>query len=157
MEEIQNVRIQFLGTASTTADKKKLEDLIKSHKFKSKLFFRGILKDKEKFDFLNQCDIFIFPSYEEVFPMSLLEAMACGLPVAASRVDSIPELIIEGENGYLFDPGNLGQIQQTIRNMLAHSDDRLRMSNNNVRKVKEQYSDAVVWDLFHKLFYDNEN
>lgn len=57
-------------------------------------------------------DVLIVPSLADNFPNVICEALACGLPVVGSRVGGIPELVIDGETGFLAEPGNALELQQ---------------------------------------------
>jgi glycosyltransferase involved in cell wall biosynthesis len=56
---------------------------------------------------MQQCDVFVFPSYFEGFGLVLLEAMACGLPVITTTATAGPDIVTEGENGWVIEPGDL--------------------------------------------------
>lgn len=70
---------------------------------------------------MTQATLLALPSLEENLPMVILEAMAAGLPVAASAVGGIPDLIADGKTGHLFDPGDSDSIRDNIRSLLADS------------------------------------
>lgn len=78
------------------------------------------------------CDLFVIPSLEDNFPNTVLEAMACGLPVAGFAVGGIPEAVRHGENGLLVPPGDVQALAQQIEafvadpNMTAHFGARSR-------------------------------
>jgi len=59
-------------------------------------------------------DVFVYPSYHEGMPMAVSEAMACGMPVVASKVGGLPDLVTEGVNGLLVEPGHPEQIAAAI-------------------------------------------
>lgn len=65
-------------------------------------------------DWLKKAGLLILPSTEDNCPMVVLEAMAAGVPVAASRIGGIPDLIDDGRTGFLFDPLDAGSIRQAI-------------------------------------------
>jgi L-malate glycosyltransferase len=69
-------------------------------------------------EWLQKIDIFVLPSRSEAFSNSLLEAMACGCCVVASRVGGNPELIRHGENGMLFEAGDAGQLSRVLETLL---------------------------------------
>lgn len=61
------------------------------------------------------CDVFVHPSLDDAFPTVLLEAMAAGLPVVASRVGGIPEIVDDGVTGLLVPPGDAGALASALR------------------------------------------
>ena len=66
-------------------------------------------------DWLNAIDIFVLPSLSEALSNSLMEAMACGCCVAASRVGGNPELVAHGETGMLFEPRDAAGLAEVLR------------------------------------------
>lgn len=74
--------------------------------------------------YLPAFDIFLSPSLKEGFQWAILEAMAAKVPVVATRVGAAPEIIEDGKNGFLVEPGKPEEIAQAIQRLLA--DDRLR-------------------------------
>jgi N-acetyl-alpha-D-glucosaminyl L-malate synthase BshA len=73
---------------------------------------------------LREADLFLLPSETESFGLAALEAMACGVPVVASAVGGLPEVIPDGEVGFLRPPGDVGALAEAAGRLLA--DDRLR-------------------------------
>jgi len=65
-------------------------------------------------ELLAGCDVFVHPSLDDAFPTVLLEAMAAGLPVVASRVGGIPEIVVEGVTGRLVPPGDAAALAAAI-------------------------------------------
>ena len=76
--------------------------------------FLGWLGCDEKVAKLETCSTFILPSYHEGLPMAVLEAMSYGEVVIATVVGGIPEVIQDGKNGYLIDPGDVDRISQCV-------------------------------------------
>ncbi len=86
--------------------------------------FTGFVNNQKKIDYLHISDIMIQPSVilpggrTEGVPVSLLEGMAAGLPVIASRVGGIPDIIADGEDGFLVDPDDPGSLRERIDRLL---------------------------------------
>jgi len=77
--------------------------------------FMGIIKNEMVYEAYSCNDILIFPSiWNENSPLVILEALASGTPVIASRIGGIPEFIQHGINGLLFEPGNAEELQQAL-------------------------------------------
>jgi len=66
--------------------------------------------------------VFALPSYDEALPVSLLEAMAAGVPVVASAVGGIPEVVVDGVSGCLVAPGDKASLERALRRLLTDSE-----------------------------------
>jgi glycosyltransferase involved in cell wall biosynthesis len=69
-----------------------------------RVIFTGYVPEPEKADYYHLADLLIFPSTMEGFGLTVAEAMSCGLPVVVSNRGSLPELVADGEEGFLVDP-----------------------------------------------------
>lgn len=88
---------------------------------------------------INQCELFVLPSRYEGHPKSLLEAMACELPVIATDVPGNRELIRHGNDGYLCGSSPT-EIRQAILKLLDDKELRLRLGKNARKRVVEEFS-----------------
>jgi glycosyltransferase involved in cell wall biosynthesis len=107
---------------------------------------------KEKVRFLQQADVFLFPSYHEGLPYSILESLAAGTPVIASNVGGIPDAVIDGIHGLLIEPRYPVLIADAIRK-LASNDDLVRtMSQNCLSWANENYGLQRLSNQFDDLY-----
>jgi glycosyltransferase involved in cell wall biosynthesis len=74
------------------------------------------------------CDIFALPTYADCHSLASLEAMASGLPVIATNVGGIPEIVVEGVTGYVIEPGDAHALGDRLRALIEDGDARARMS-----------------------------
>lgn len=81
--------------------------------------FTGNVDEREKTDLYNLADVYVMPSRGEGFGFVFLEALACGVPVIASRVDGGREAVRHGELGLLVDPSNPAEVRTAIEDVLA--------------------------------------
>lgn len=79
----------------------------------------GWAAEAEKRALMDRAALFVLPSYVEGMPMSLLEAMAHGLPVLATDVGAIPDVVSDGVDGFLFAPGDCARLEQLLRAVLT--------------------------------------
>lgn len=114
----------------------------------------GWVHGEQKTRLLNSCRIYILPSYFEGLPMSILEAMASGVPVIATSVGGIPDAIQDGVEGYLLAPGDVKGLADRIARLL--NDDALaqKMGAAGRRKVECQFSTAAVMPRLEQIYND---
>ena len=106
----------------------------------------GWITDKDKY--YKQADIYVLPSYAEGLPMSILEAASYGLPIVATRVGGIPEIIDDGVNGFLIDPGDKGALTDRLLRLIENPELRSQMGRAAYQKVKDKFDvDTVVKQL----------
>jgi glycosyltransferase involved in cell wall biosynthesis len=108
------------GDGFAAEDRVMMASEIERHGLAARTHVTGRIAPERMGDYLQLFDIVVFPSlFSEGCPISLLEAMAVGRPVIASRVAAIPEILRDGENGLLVEPGSSDEIASAIRR-LAH-------------------------------------
>jgi len=96
--------------------------------------------------FYSDCDVLALPSKNEGWGLSLMEAMACGKPVVASRVGGIPELVRDGTDGILVESGDVNGLADSILRLLKDPALRERMGRAGIQRVK-----AFTWDSTAKV------
>ena len=96
-----------------------------------------------------RADITVLPSlYKEGLPNVLLESMAMGVPVVASRLGGVPEVVLEGETGYTVAPGEAGQLADAIRRLWEDRAAYARMSEQAQQMMEEQFDRSVQFEQF---------
>jgi glycosyltransferase involved in cell wall biosynthesis len=96
-------------------------------------------------------DVFVLPSRHEGLSTALLEAMAMGVPVVATRVGGNPELVEHGETGLLVDP-DPEQLARAIALLLEDRGLAKRLAESAARVVRERYSWPVVYRRYLEVY-----
>ncbi|GAB4031193.1 glycosyltransferase family 4 protein [Spirosoma jeollabukense] len=103
----------------------KLKSYIQSNNLNDSVNYIGWANGDLKHRALSDCDVLILPSYNEGLPIAILEAMSYGKAIIATNVGGIPEVVKEGSNGFLIEPGDKLALKRNIDSIL---DDRSRLS-----------------------------
>jgi L-malate glycosyltransferase len=88
---------------------------------------------------LHAIDIFVLPSLSEALSNALMEAMACGCAVAASRVGGNPELVVHGETGLLFEPRDVAGLTAALRLLIADRSLRAKLAQNAAQRIHSRF------------------
>jgi glycosyltransferase involved in cell wall biosynthesis len=95
----------------------------------------------------------VLPSiWYENFPRTLVEAFACGLPVIASRIGALAELVRDGETGLLFEPGNAQDLAAKMIWAKSHPEEMERMGSNARKQYESEFSAEVNYRLLMKIY-----
>jgi glycosyltransferase involved in cell wall biosynthesis len=134
-------------------EKEKLQNLSASLGLTSKLSFRGWCQNIA--DVLPSLDIFVFTSGGEGLPWCILEAQACGVPLIASSVGGIPEIIKAGTNGLLAESNTPECFASGIMSLLKNPDNAMKMAKNGRDKVESHFNIqrevTEIGNLYQKL------
>ena len=104
----------------------------------------GWMKGEEIYGRMNRAGYLVMPSiWYENFPRTLVEAYACGLPVIASRLGAMAELVHDGETGLLFTPGNAAELAEKLRWADTHPAEMRRMGEAARRVYEENYTSEI--------------
>ncbi len=91
-------------------------------------------------DILNKCKIYVLTSESEGLPMSMIEAMSCGLPAVVSKVNDIPDVVKDGYNGFLVDPLNVDMFAERCSRLLR---------NEELRKSMGMFARITIEQLYN--------
>lgn len=114
----------------------------------------GWLVGRGMWEAYREADLFCLPSYAEGLPMSVLEAMAFGLPVVTSPVGGLPDLIVSGQNGLLVKAGNVEALAAAIRLLGRDAKMRDRLGRQAQATVVEKCSPQVVAAHIAQIYHD---
>lgn len=121
--------------------------------------FAGFRKDIPQI--LNTLDVFVLASQDEGLGVALLEAACCGLPLVATNVGGIPEVVRDGSTGFLVAPADAEALAERIMYVLEHHKEAREMGERARAFVRENFSlDTMVqryYDLYKQLSEDMEN
>lgn len=112
-----------------------LKNLAKSLGISDKVKFLGFRNDIV--EICKASDIFVFPSYQEGLPVSVMESMAAGLPIVCSAVRGNNDLVEEGIGGFLALPDNVLEFTKNIEKLLENKELRIEMGKYNKSRVKD--------------------
>jgi glycosyltransferase involved in cell wall biosynthesis len=101
---------------------------------------------------LRSASIYVLPSHSEGQPIGILEAMASGLPVVATRVGGIPEVIRDQVDGFLVDPGRPDQLADALASLIASPDLRSRMGESARRRAEDRYDVATLRSRLAEMY-----
>ncbi len=137
---VPNVQFLCIGEGPSRSA---LESQARVLDLNSNIVFTGF-RDKVP-ELLQGIDIFVLPSRAEAFPLALLEAMAAGKPVVAADVGGVREAVVEGETGYLCEPGDVQRMAARIVSLLGNAELRAQMGACGRARVAAEFTLDRTW------------
>jgi len=139
---LKNEQIKFI-VIGEGQERKKLEKLIKKYNLENNFFLVGAIPDASKY--LKAFDVFVLPSVKEGFPWTILEAMAAGIPIVATKVGAILEILKDplmdsGQAGLLIKPGDSKGLSEAIIKLINNKFLGAKLLNQAKKVVKEKFT-----------------
>ena len=103
-------------------------------------------------DYLSVADLFLLPSQSESFGLSALEGMACEVPVIATRVGGVPEVVEEGESGYLFEVGDVAGMAKAALQVLSDDRERERLGRRGREIAVTRFATDIIIPQYEQLY-----
>ena len=116
----------------------KLKNLTKKHGLEKRIIFRGKISENEKIKLFSEATIFVHPSLEDVFSLSLIEAAGSGVPSIAFDIEANSE-ILENNCGMIVKNPTVSSLANTIDYLLEHDDERNEISKNASNLIPKKY------------------
>jgi glycosyltransferase involved in cell wall biosynthesis len=127
-----------------------LREYVKSTGLEKYILFLGAVQNVP--EYLQAADLFAFPTENDAFPSSIVEAMACGLPIVTTPVGAIKTIIANRKNGLIVQPGNFQQLYEALDVMVSDKMLASRLGQAAWQTVQDQYSAGNATKKFLSLF-----
>ena len=141
-----------LVIAGSGPQKQQLEQLCRKYGVDKTVDFIPWLSHAQFIEKLSNCTVFVLPSLYESMGIVMLEAMALGKPVAVSDIPGPQDVITPGKDGYLFEKGNISQLQEFLELLIDNSKLREELGKNARETIEEKYTFEKIADMYLKLY-----
>lgn len=136
-----NVKLVVIGKGDQT----EARNLSESLEISNNVLFTGFVSETDLKKYYSLCDIYVCPSKLEGFGLTIIEAMAAGKPIVATKAGAIPEILEDGVNGILVDSGDSLGLSNAISSLIKNKSLLIRIGERNAEYVKNKFnwSDCV--------------
>ncbi len=130
----------FVGGESKEMDRRAFEEAVKERGLEGHVLYHGPKYGEEKEHYWSMADVFVQPTYEDCFPLTILEAMQHGLPVVSTDEGAVPDIVADGENGFVCRRKDAEGLAQALERLLLDEALRHRMGAEGYRRYKENFT-----------------
>lgn len=149
LTEHPKLQIELVGDGGERA---RLEELAAELGIAERVRFLGHVSDQELPGIYERCTVFVMPSIAELQSIATMEAMASGRPIIAADAMALPHLVHDGDNGYLFPPGDIDRLADRLRRVLAADQAELsRLSENSLHLIRSHDINRTL-SIFEDLY-----
>ena len=145
----------FVGGETTEINRAVFESAVKKKGLDEYVVYQGPKYGNEKERYWNAADVFVQPTYEDCFPLTIVEAMQHGKPVVSTDEGAIPDLVVDGVNGFVCERRNVDSLANALEILLKDKDLRVKMGiegyNQYINKFTLNAFEKNMNDLFNKI------
>jgi len=122
-----------------------------------KVTFLSLINEQDKASLFKSCDLMVLPSHDEGMPYTLVESMAASLPIIASNIGGIPDIVHDGENGFLLSPGQPQQLAEKILILINNPDLCNEFGRKSLELAQKNHSlDQMFKSIFELCLAHND-
>lgn len=155
LKALKDHREQFDGKVHLRIGGNQEEDILKArieeYGLQKMVTFEGFVSGDKKIECLNWADAYILPSFNEGLPIGILEAMSYGDPIISSPVGGIPEVVKDGVNGCMVEPGNSEEIAAAILKFVQNKE-LIRLYGQESLRLVQPYLPETVFESLTKIY-----
>jgi glycosyltransferase involved in cell wall biosynthesis len=148
LHQMDGVVFDLVGQEHATGEMEQLNAMVAATGFEQFIHIQSAVTGVEKIKLFRSADIFVYPSYHEGMPMAVIEAMACGLPIIATQVGGLPDLVCQDLNGLLVPAGQPDQLAIAIHQLIVNPEMRYLMQVGSFQLAQKNFG---VEDLVSRL------
>lgn len=150
--EFEAVGLWLIGKAEDGEYAQALRDQATRMRLSERVHFLGPMPQEKLAEHMTEAEVLVLPSLSEGLGRVVFEAMACGTPVIGSHVDGIPEMITEGENGFLVPPSDVSLLAERLRWILRHPREAYVMGQRGREFAGKFFSQETYVQNYASLF-----
>jgi glycosyltransferase involved in cell wall biosynthesis len=118
----------------------------------NQLEFLGWVHGQEKSKAFQEASVFCLPSYAEGFPMAVLDAWAYGVPVVTTPVGGLPDIIKDGVNALVFNPGDIKVLSEQLQKIIENDKLRELIKNESLQLSENDFNRSKITNQLHDLY-----
>lgn len=147
-----NIKFWIIGEASFGEESyaKSIYELSDKLLLNDSVSFLGFRKDVP--ELMSAIDILVVPSHAEAFGNVAIEGMASAKPVVSSNTDGLLDIVVDGETGIHFPPGNITLLSEALSRLIKDKDLRIKLGNAGLKRVSEKFNGNVQFKKFESRF-----
>lgn len=150
--QFPEVKLWLIGKEEDFKYTQQLKTIIKNEQLENQIKFIGEVTQKQLAQKMGEAGIFVLPSYSEGLPRVVIEAMTIGLPVVATNVSGIPQVVENGVTGFLIEPKNETLLAEKITWLLTNPNEALSMGNKARLFVNSFFSKEIYLKGYEQIF-----
>lgn len=150
--DFSQARLLIIGREENQTYAARLTALVKDLGLEHRIQFLGEVSQQELAQYMGQACAFVFPTYSEGLPRVVFEAMSTGLPVIATAVSGIPEIVREGSTGFLLQPGDESSLVEKMRWILEHPEASQQMGRKAHAFACTSFSTKAYIQGYQQIF-----
>jgi len=148
-----DVEVCFYGAPASEATSESVGKAFAGVKAPDRIRWLGPAYGDAKWQALADADLFCFPSHSEQFPITILEAMAVGLPVVASRVGAVEDAIVPGKGGWLVDKASPAELASVLSAAVSDVDGLRTFGSYNRQRFEQRFASSVFGSKWQDLLW----